>query len=346
MPQGLKPSFFEAIYGTDEAVPFQDIIFPQSPKPLFLRPLFGTTKVVPFHFDSDFLGGSSRGVKTPEIRSHCACNVGERRRIQMAKLRIDYCVEPDAAALARRAAQQFVETAEEAVARKGRANIAISGGSTPKAAFRLLADASQPRRERMPWDKLELYWVDERAVPPTDGDSNYRMTREALLDHAPLNPEQIHRMEGELDPEAAASRYESLLRNNFRLEGAECPRFDLVQLGMGDDGHTASIFPHTDAVHTLGRLVTANHVPQKDTWRITLTWPVINQGTSVFFLIGGKDKAEVLKEVFTGPRDPERLPSQLIWPSSGILTLFLDKDAAALLPATDGNGCGTLERER
>jgi len=264
----------------------------------------------------------------------------------MAKLRIEYRVEADAAALARRAAQHFVEKAEEAVGRKGWTNIAISGGSTPKAAFKLMADPAQPWRTRMPWEKISLYWVDERTVPPTDADSNFRMTREALLDHVPLKPDQIHRMEGELEPEVAASRYESLLRNNFRLEGAECPRFDLIELGMGGDGHTASLFPHTEAIHSLGRLVTANHVPQMNTWRITLTWPVINQGSSVFFLIGGKDKAAILHEVLTGPRDPERLPSQLIWPSSGILTLFLDKDAAALLPATDGKGCGYLERER
>ena len=115
---------------------------------------------------------------------------------------------------------------------------------------------------------------------------------------------------------------------------------------MGDDGHTASLFPYTAAIHEMGRLVTANHVPQKDTWRITLTWPVINHARSVFFLIAGEDKAERVREVFTGPHDPERLPSQLIWPTSGILTLFLDKAAAALLPATNGEGCGVLERER
>jgi 6-phosphogluconolactonase len=236
--------------------------------------------------------------------------------------------------------------AGEAVARHGQARFAISGGSTPKEAFKLMADPEQPWRARMPWDKLELYWVDERTVPPGDAESNYRMTREALLDQVPMSQEQVHRMEGELEPEVAAARYESLLRNNFRLEGAESPRFDLVSLGMGDDGHTASIFPHTEAIHTLGRLVTANKVPQKDTWRITLTWPVINHASSVFFLIGGTNKAELVKEVFTGPHDPERLPSQLIWPAGGILTLFLDKDAAALLPATDGKGCGVLERER
>ena len=264
-----------------------------------------------------------------------------------ARLRIEYIVEPDSAALARRTAQQFVEVAEQTATRQGRVRIAISGGSTPKAAFQLLADPGQPWLKRMPWDKLDLYWVDERCVPPDHADSNYRMTREAMLDHVPLKPEQVHRMEGELDPQAAAARYESLLRNSFRLEGAESPRFDLVQLGMGPDGHTASLFPHTEALHEMGRLVTANHVKTvKDSWRVTLTWPVINNASSVFFLIGGADKAELVQQVFAGPRDPERLPSQLIWPSSGILTLVLDQAAAALLPATDGEGCGVFERER
>jgi len=263
------------------------------------------------------------------------------------QMKIKYYVEPNPVALARRAAQYFLEMASEAVAGRGRARIAISGGSTPKATFALLADPNEPWRTHMPWSDLELYWVDERCVPPDDNDSNFRMTREALLDHVPLHSDQIHRMEGELDPETAAARYESELRNSFRLEGAESPRFDLVALGMGPDGHTASLFPHTEAIHELSRLVVANHVPQqKDSWRITLTWPVINHASSVFFLIAGADKASVLKEVLTGPRDPERLPSQLIWPSSGILTLILDQAAAALLPATDGEGCGFLERER
>ena len=263
------------------------------------------------------------------------------------KLKIKYYVEANPAALARRAAQYFLEMASEAVQARGRARIAISGGSTPKTTFALLADRNEPWRAHMPWDALDLYWVDERCVPPDHADSNYRMTREAMLDHVPLKPEQIHRIEGELDPEAAAARYESELRNSFRLEGAETPRFDLVALGMGPDGHTASLFPHTDAIHELSRLSIANHVPQqKDSWRITLTWPVINHASSVFFLIAGSDKAAVLNEVLTGARNPERLPSQLIWPASGILTLMLDKAAAALLPATDAEGCGFLERER
>jgi 6-phosphogluconolactonase len=262
------------------------------------------------------------------------------------KLKIKYYVEPDPATLARRAACHLEEMVSEAAEASGRARIAVSGGSTPKAAFQLLADPNQPFRKRMPWEDLEIFWVDERTVPPNHPDSNYRMTREALLDHVPLVPQQIHRMEGELEPEAAAARYESEIRNTFRLEGAELPRFDLISLGMGDDGHTASLFPNTAALHEMGRLVTANHVPQKDTWRITLTWPVINHARSVFFLIAGADKAQPVHDVFMGPHDPERLPSQLIWPSGGILTLFLDKPAAALLPATNGEGCGVLERER
>jgi len=144
----------------------------------------------------------------------------------------------------------------------------------------------------------------------------------------------------------AAAEYEFDLRRPFRLEGAEAPRFDIVTLGMGDDGHTASLFPHTEAIHEMGRLVVANSVPQKDTWRVTLTWPVINHAREVFFLIAGKDKAEPLKEVFLGPKDVERLPSQLIWPASGILTLILDQAAAALLPPVGADGKGHLERTR
>ena len=260
------------------------------------------------------------------------------------KLTINYVVANDAASLAQRAAEHFVELAEQAVAARGRARIAISGGSTPKATFQLLGDPAQPWRARMHWERIELFWVDERCVPPDHPDSNYRMTREALLDRAPLRPEQIHRMEGELDPEEGAARYESGLRNTFRLEGAETPVFDLIQLGMGPDGHTASLFPYTAALHELGRLAVANHVQNKDAWRITLTWPVINHARQIFFLIAGADKAAILREVFLGPRDDERLPSQLIRPAGGILTLILDKAAAALLPATDAERRGNIER--
>ena len=257
-------------------------------------------------------------------------------------LKIVYYVAPDAAALTQRAARYFVEAAEQAVAARGRARIAISGGSAPRPVFEALADPAQPWLARMPWSRLELFWVDERCVPPTDPASNFNMTRQAMLDRAPLAPARIHRMEGELEPEAAAARYESDLRNSFRLEGAETPRFDLIQLGLGTNGHTASLFPHSAALDEFGRLVVANLTDAEQAWRLTLTAPVLNQGTNVFFLAGGTEKAQILKEVFTGPRDPERLPAQLIRPAGGILTLLLDKAAAALLPPPNEDGRGEL----
>jgi 6-phosphogluconolactonase len=259
---------------------------------------------------------------------------------------VEYRIYDGADALSRAAAEHFLETAQAAVASRGKARIAISGGSTPKRTFELLANPAERFLKAMPWEQIEIYWVDERCVPPDDKDSNYRMTREALLDKVPLKPEHVFRIEGELEPELAAARYETTIRSQFRLEGAEAPRFDVLALGMGDDGHTASLFPHTAAIDELGRVAVANHVPQKDTWRVTLTWPVIVEARDVFFLIGGKDKAEPLHGVLQGAYDPETLPSQLIQPKSGKLLLLLDRDAASLLPAPDANGTGHLEIAR
>ncbi|QHN05068.1 6-phosphogluconolactonase [Granulicella sp. WH15] len=241
------------------------------------------------------------------------------------------------------AAELFTESIVSAVAARGQARVAISGGSTPKAMFALLADPQHSFLARVPWASLQLFWVDERCVPPTADDSNFRMTNEAMLSKVPLPPANVHRMEGELDPAVAAARYESAIRNAFKLEGAETPTFDLILLGMGDDGHTASLFPHTEALDNMIDIVIANHVPQKDTWRITLTWPVINQGRTVAFLIEGKGKDEVLQRVLQGPYDPETLPSQLIRPSSKQLTFLLDSEAAKLLPGGGAPGTTTLE---
>src|ERR1700748_2080898 len=212
---------------------------------------------------------------------------------------------------------------------RGISRIAIADGTTPKSMFALLADPAGSFLKQVPWDKIELYWVDERCVPPDNVESNYRMTREALLSKVPLAAERVHRMEGELEPEVAAARYESTIRNGFKLEGAQTPTFDLILLGMGDDGHTASLFPHTEALNEMSHIVVPNHVPQKDAWRITLTWPVINQGRQVAFLIEGQAKTQVLHDVFLGPYQPDTYPSQLIRPASGQLTLLLDQAAAA-----------------
>ena len=257
---------------------------------------------------------------------------------------IKYIISPTPAEVALKAAQFLADAVANAVAKRGLARIAISGGTTPKATFALLADPAQPFLKTIPWDRLFLYWVDERAVPPDHAESNYRMTNETMLSKVTLPAAQIFRMEGELEPEVAAARYESTIRNSFKLEGAETPTFDLILLGMGDDGHTASLFPHTEGLNNLSSIVIANHVPQKDTWRITLTWPVLNQGREVAFLIEGAAKAQVLHDVFLGPYQPETYPSQIIRPASGILTLLLDSDAAAKLPApVEATQTGTLE---
>jgi 6-phosphogluconolactonase len=256
---------------------------------------------------------------------------------------VTYRILPTPAATARAAAELFTEASRKAAAR-GIARIAISGGTTPKVMFALLANPAEPFLKQVPWDRLELYWVDERCVPPDNSESNYRMTNEALLSKVPLPAERIHRMEGELDPEVAAARYESTIRNTFKLEGAETPTFDLVLLGMGDDGHTASLFPHTEALNELSHIVVPNHVPQKDSWRITLTSPVINQGREVAFLIEGAGKAQVLHDVLLGPYQPDTYPSQIIRPASGQLTLLLDAAAAANLPEpAQSDITGTLE---
>jgi 6-phosphogluconolactonase len=264
----------------------------------------------------------------------------------MKRLEVRYHVYENGAKLAEAAASHFAERVAQSVARRGRARIAISGGSTPKATFVLLADPAGPYAASVPWDKVDLFWVDERSVGPDDADSNYRMTREALLSKVPLPDAQVHRIEGELDPEEAASKYESLIRREFRLEGAEAPRFDVIWMGMGEDGHTASLFPHTEGLHELGRIVIANHVPQKDTWRITLTRTVINEANDVVFLIGGADKAEPLEKVLYGEYDPETLPAQFIQPRNGSLTLLLDQEAAAKLPRPAADGTGLVELAR
>ena len=265
-----------------------------------------------------------------------------RKEIMPKITRVYYQVEKNKEALSRVAADWIASSIESAIAASGVARIAISGGNTPRRAFELLADVSQPFRRRIDWSRLFLFWVDERCVPPGDKDSNYRMTREALLSKVPLPEANIVRIEGELDPEEAAARYESAIRTKFRLEGAEVPRFDLIELGMGDDGHTASLFPHSAALDSMMRLAVANHVEAKNSWRITLTWPVINHASKVFFLIQDASKAQVLHDVLLGPYQPEIWPSQLIRPKSGELYLLLDEDAAALLPPTVG-GNGVLE---
>jgi 6-phosphogluconolactonase len=261
-------------------------------------------------------------------------------------IKVRYYIKRDSEALALTTADWIASAVEQSIAARGTARIAISGGNTPKRTFELLADSAHPFRQRIDWSSLLLFWVDERCVPPSSADSNYHMTRETLLSKVPLPEENIVRIEGELDPEEAAARYESALRNRFRMEGAELPRFDFILLGLGDNGHTASLFPHSDALDSMMRLAVSAHVEANNPWRVTLTWPVINHASQVVFQIQGASKAEVLHNVMLGPYQPELLPTQLIRPESGELTLLLDQAAAAQLPPPAAHGIGLLEVTR
>jgi 6-phosphogluconolactonase len=199
----------------------------------------------------------------------------------------------------------------------------LAGGSTPKATYGILA---RDYAERIDWSRVHVFFGDERNVPPDHEDANYRMAREALLDHVPIGG--VHRMRGELPPDEAAAAYEVELREFFGAE--KLPRFDLILLGIGGDGHTASLFPETPALEVHDRWVVANPVPKLDTTRITLTVPVINAARSVVFLAAGKDKAEALKEILEGDADPREYPAKLVQPPGGP-EWMLDRAAAGSL---------------
>ncbi|HET6385583.1 MAG TPA: 6-phosphogluconolactonase [Armatimonadota bacterium] len=242
----------------------------------------------------------------------------------------DIIVRESSSEVSRWAAELFAELAQGAVAAHGRFTVALSGGSTPKATYTLLA--AEPFRSRIPWEKTHIFWGDERCVPPDHEDSNYRMANEALLSKVNIPSANIHRMRGEdKDVDPAARAYEQTIREVFGLKAGELPRFDFVMLGMGDDGHTLSLFPGTTALSETDRLVVSNWVEKFNTFRITTTAPVVNNAASVAFLAPGKSKAARLKEVIEGPRDTNRLPSQLIQPTGGELRWIIDREAAALL---------------
>jgi 6-phosphogluconolactonase len=228
--------------------------------------------------------------------------------------------------LSRKAAAEFVRLANRSVAADGRFAVALSGGSTPKSLYSLLASAEfQPQ---IPWTRCHFFWGDERPVPPDHPESNYRMAFESLLSRVPVPRENIHRIEAELEPEIAAARYEREIREFFRLSGAELPRFDLILLGLGDDGHTASLFPGNRALAETGRLVVAAYVEKLRTYRITLTLPVLNRAANIFFLVAGESKAAALRDVL---QRSNNLPARQVAPVDGRLLWFLDEAAASRL---------------
>jgi 6-phosphogluconolactonase len=223
------------------------------------------------------------------------------------------------------AAAEFAAQASESVRARGRFAVALSGGSTPKSLYTLLAT-----KLSIPWDKVCFFWGDERHVPPDHADSNYRMANEALLSRVPVRPENVFRIRGEEeDVDDAARQYEEALQQFFHLSSGEFPRFDLTLLGLGPDGHCASLFPGTSALNERHRLVVANWVEKFKTHRITFTFPVLNQAACVIFLASGPDKAAILHEVLEN--SSANLPSQQVRPTNGRLLWLVDSAAAGAL---------------
>jgi 6-phosphogluconolactonase len=235
-------------------------------------------------------------------------------------------VYPDLESLSRAAATLLVEQANLAVAARGRFSVALAGGATPRRTYELLAVS--PLKDQAPWDRVHVFWGDERCVPLTDPRSNARLAKEAWLDHVPIPVTQIHPLDCAPDPAAAARQYEAKLREFF---AGQPPILDLVFLGLGNDGHTASLFPGTPVLPERERWAAAVSVAGQDLQRVTLTAPLINQAAMVTFLVAGGAKAGVLREVLHGPRDPARLPAQLIQPHNGELLWLVDLAAAASL---------------
>ena len=233
--------------------------------------------------------------------------------------------------ISRHAADEILRRANAVKPANGRFAIALSGGSTPKLLHKRLG-SEPPVRNRMPWESTHFFWGDERHVPPDDPQSNYRMARETLFDAAPVPAQNIHRVPAE-EPDAGlcAEKYERELLAFFGLKPGHMPRFDCIMLGIGSDGHTASLFPGTDALHEKKRLVVANWVEKLHAHRITMTAPVLNNAALVLFLVSGKEKAEVLKEVLEGDYRPDLFPAQLIRPKHGRLLWLVDQAAAGCL---------------
>ncbi len=238
--------------------------------------------------------------------------------------------------LAQRAARRFYEAAERAVAdpQRGRFLVALSGGSTPRALHQALV---AHYRDLIPWERVQVFWGDERCVPPDHAESNYRMARETLLEHVPLPAANIHRMPGErTDYDAAAADYEAEIRQVFGMPPDVLLRFDLILLGMGPDGHTASLFPGTAALHEKSRLVVANRGTKPPPQRLTFTYPLINSARQIMFLVAGSDKAEALRDVLSGQATIEERPAVGVRPAEGEVCWMVDREAMRLVDEDGG----------
>ena len=240
-------------------------------------------------------------------------------------------VFPNATGLSRAAADEFARLAEAAVAARGQFAVALAGGATPRGAYGLMADDHASGARHLPWPAIHIFFGDERCVPPDHPESNYLAARQTLLSRVPVPSGNIHRIQAELGAEAAADLYEQELRRFFHAQPGQPPRFDLILLGMGADGHTASLFPGSEALQENIRLVRANRALQLGMDRITFTFPLLNAAAEVVFLVSGKDKAQRLREVLGGRTGGPVYPAQQVQPSQGRLLWLVDEAAASLL---------------
>ena len=204
--------------------------------------------------------------------------------------------------------------------------MALAGGNTPREIYSMLAESTY--RDRVDWDRLHLFWGDERMVPPEHEDSNFRMVKETLLDHVRIPDGNVHRIRGEVAPEQAAHEYAELLHDHFE---SDSPRFDIILLGIGEDGHTASLFPGTDVVEECKLYTVAVFVPRLDTWRVTLTFPVLNAAREVLFLAAGKSKSDIVQRIISIKQPSKEFPASMINPENGTLHWMLDSEAMVLI---------------
>jgi 6-phosphogluconolactonase len=238
----------------------------------------------------------------------------------------------DVIELSHRGAEEFIRLANDCAEAHQRFTVALSGGSTPKSLYTLLA--SPGYKERIPWKNVHLFWGDERCVPPDHPESNFRMVQESLLSQVEVPPQNIHRMAGEKEPEIAAAEYEETLKRFFQLSNGHLPRLDLILLGLGEDGHTASLFPGSDALGETKRLVVAPYVEKLDAYRLSLTLPVLNNGAVIVFLVAGENKAAAVEQVLGASAGEPRVPAARIRPTNGTLVWLITQDAARSLTST------------
>ena len=238
-------------------------------------------------------------------------------------------IAKDQLSLAEIAVDKIIALTVDSIHRQGQFTIALAGGSTPRGIYTLLA--TLPNRSKIDWKRVYIFWGDERNVPPENTNSNYQMAKQTLLDHVAIPTKNIYRIKGELDANIAALQYEENMRSFFLVPNDDFPSFDLILLGLGDDGHTASLFPETMALNEKARWVVENFVPKLNEWRITFSIPLINSATNIIIVVSGEQKAHIINDILGENNQSSKLPIESIRPNDGKVLWLVDQAAASKL---------------